>query len=91
MIKVKEGPTIKSYAAIYGCEVDEVVEWVNGYIGGPWKEPLSSLIENTEVERKDSILGYIQAMVETSTTGRIKAQLKREKECLAESARSAVK
>ena len=70
MIKVAAGPTIKQYAAIYGCEVPEVVEWVNGYINGPWIEPLKSSIEKTEEERRDWILEYIRGMVRCSTTGR---------------------
>lgn len=98
MIRIKRGPMIEAYASIFlqkldfdhDESVDAVLEWVNGYISGPWIEPLASVIEKTEKERKDAILGYIQAMVETSTTGRIKAQLKKERECSTkESAQSA--
>ena len=98
MIRIKKGPIIEAYASIYLQKidfdhdeaVDAVLEWVNGYIAGPWIEPLASVIEGTEKERRDSILGYIQGMVACSTTGRIKAQLAKERKCsIQENAQSA--
>ena len=83
MIKIKRGPTIEKYASIYVQQLDfdideacdEVLEWVNEYINN-----LGEHREATEEERKESIFGYIKAMIACSTYGRIKESL--EKECL---------
>ena len=70
MISIKKGPTVTRYAECYGCDPDEVVEWINEYIQVPTENR-----EATEEERKDSILGYVKAMIECSTYGRIKRSI----------------
>ena len=84
MINIKRGPTIEKYASIYVQSldydldeaVDEVLEWVNCYINGPWNEAVKPFLEATEKERADYIKTYVKAQVDNSTTGRIKCQLK---------------
>lgn len=73
MIKVTIGPTVQRYADCYGCDPVEVCEWINSYIEHPTENR-----EATEEERRDSIIGYVKAMVNCSTYGRIK-------ECLSKS------
>ena len=72
MIKLKRGPLIVRYAEIYGCNVDDVVEWMNDYINHPEKYTQA---EDTEKERVESIKGYVSAMIRCSTYGRIKEAL----------------
>lgn len=76
MIKIKIGPTIHRYADCYGCDPGEVVDWVNEYI-----EVSTENREATEEERRDSIMGYVKAMISCSTYGRIKESLAKEREC----------
>jgi len=72
LIKIKKGPMIEKYANIYGCEIDDVLEWMNDYINHPenYREP-----ETTEQARLESVKGYVQAMIKCSTYGRIKQAL----------------
>jgi hypothetical protein len=75
---------IERYASIYVQQLDfdideacdHVLEWVNLYINNPGEHR-----EDNEEERKESIFGYIKAMIACSTYGRIKESLEREKEC----------
>jgi hypothetical protein len=76
LIKIRKGPTLQRYADIYGCEVEEVVEWVNDYVNNGEKYQLA---EPTDKERAESIKGYISAMINCSTYGRIKQVLEAEK------------
>ena len=86
MIQIKRGPTIERYAAIYVQQLDfdideacdHVVEWINEYIRVPGEHR-----EATEEARKESILGYVKAMIECSVYGRIKSSLEKEKELAA--------
>lgn len=85
MIKITAGDDIKRYAAIYVQQldfdideaIDAVVEWVSSYVNGPWPEGMQ--VEATERERLDSIKGYIKAMINCSTYGRIKQSLAQER------------
>lgn len=73
-MKVTLGPTIYRYAACYGCDPVDVLDWINEYIQVPTEHR-----EATEEERRDSITGYVKAMIACSTYGRIKESLDREK------------
>ena len=75
MIKVTIGPSINRYAACYGVKTQEVLDWINEYIEVPTEHR-----EATEEERRDSIIGYVKAMIDCSKYGRIKASIAREKE-----------
>jgi len=72
LIKLKSGPLIEKYAHIYGCEIKDVLEWMNDYINHPEKY---NAPEPTEKDRADSIKGYVEAMIKCSTYGRIKQAL----------------
>ena len=81
MIRIQEaGPLMKEYAACFGCDERDVLQWVLGYCNGPWEEPLKSNIEQTEKERLESIKGYIEAMVQDSLSRKIKREMKEKKE-----------
>jgi hypothetical protein len=45
MVKITPGESLKRYAAIYGCNLDDVVQWMEGYVNGPWADGLKSHIE----------------------------------------------
>jgi hypothetical protein len=79
VIRVGKGPLMQQYADCFGCDVVEVVEWVNQYVNGPWSDSQRKAVEPTEAGRLAAIKGYIEAMVNDSVTGRIRADLARRK------------
>jgi hypothetical protein len=56
---IKPGPVIKKYAEMYGCTVKEVVNWMQGYIDGPWHDDLVHSLEATAEEREAHIKEYV--------------------------------
>lgn len=56
---ITAGPMIEKYARKYGCEVGEVVDWMNGYISGPWPDGLDGSVEKTSREREASVKRYV--------------------------------
>lgn len=54
---------IEKYARKYGCEVGEVVDWMNGYISGPWPDGLDGSVEKTSREREASVKRYVAGRV----------------------------
>jgi len=62
-MKISKGPMLEKYAKQFVVEIDEVVEWVNSYVNGPWPESLMPHLEQTESERLASIRGYIVGAV----------------------------
>ena len=51
---------IEKYARKYGCEVGEVVDWMNDYIGNPenWQQ-LGERYEADEAARAEAIKKYV--------------------------------
>ena len=74
-MKITKGPLLQKYGDCFGVPVDEVIEWVSGYVNGPWPESLIPQLEPTEQERLTHIKAYIASEVKNSVTGRIKADL----------------
>ncbi len=72
-MKITAGPMVKRYAEIYGCDVDEVVAWMSGYVNGPWPDAMIENVEATEQERAESIKGYVSAMVNCSSYQKIRS------------------
>lgn len=66
---------LQRYADMCGAEVNEVVEFVSGYVNGPWTYP----VEKTEQERLASIKGYIEQRLTESSATKIKYELAAER------------
>lgn len=71
-MKIKPGPTINRYADMVGASSDEVIDWISGYVNGPWLPETEKWIEKTEQERLNSIREYIELRLENSVAARIK-------------------
>ena len=77
MIRIVEpGPLMIEFAACYGCEEKEVLQWVLDYCNGPWPESLIPHLEKTEKERLESIKKYIDWRLENSLSRKIKAEMR---------------
>lgn len=77
---MSRGPAIEAFARLIDEEdVEAIVDWVNGYINGPWSEERMKLLEATEEDRAASIKGYIKWRIESSVTYRIKQDIKARK------------
>lgn len=71
---IAAGPTVQRFADCFGCEVEEVVSWINAYIERPGEFPAVievGAMEDTPAKRKESILGYVRARLADSLTDRI--------------------
>ena len=79
MIKISAGPSLVEYGACFGIPTDEVVEWVNQYVNGPWPESMKAHNETTEKERLSSIKAYISKELAGTLTAQIRNELAAEK------------
>ena len=65
---------MEQYSNIFGIELKEVQQWVNGYVSKKnWPENYP--IEENKEDRINSIKEYMQRMVDDSVTGRVKASI----------------
>jgi hypothetical protein len=78
-MKISSGPMLQRYATVFGMPIEQVVEWVNGYVNTPAEYAPLVKYEPTEKERFESIKAYIQWRLDNSTDGRIKAKAEAER------------
>jgi hypothetical protein len=72
-MNVTKGPMLERYATLIDEQIEVVLEWVNNYVNKPGLLPIQ---EATEKERLASIKAYITRQIETSTTERIRNDIK---------------
>ena len=78
-MNITKGPVIEKFAALFDIPVEEVIEWVSGYVNRP--ETLFfdlvdyGFIEKTEEERFRSIAAYIRARIADSADARIRESI----------------
>lgn len=79
-MKITAGPTLQRYADVFDVPIDEVVEWVNGYVNTPTESCPGQKFEPTEKDRLACIKGYIEQRLFESSDGRIRITKKAKKE-----------
>lgn len=78
-MNITQGPVIEKFSALFDIPVEEVIEWVGGYVNRP--ETLFfdlvdyGFIEKTEEERFRSIAAYIKARIADSSDARIRESI----------------
>jgi hypothetical protein len=80
MIKISKGPTIEKFALCFisGLDYDqdeainEVINWISGYVNGPWSETQLTFIEDNEKDRLKSIKQYMEFRLKHSVTQKVK-------------------
>lgn len=71
-MNITKGPTLEKYATYFDIPLDEVLEWVNGYVNQPEVNCPDQPYEATEAERFTSIGGYIKRQVAGTANERIR-------------------
>ena len=78
-MNITQGPVIEKFSALFDVPVEEVIEWVSGYVNRPESEfpelIRAGLIEATEEERFRSIAAYIKARIANSADARIRESI----------------
>ena len=78
-MNITKGPVIEKFAALFDIPVEEVIEWVSGYVNRPELEFPDlierGLVEKTEEERFRSIAAYIKARIADSADARIRESI----------------
>ena len=81
-MKVTAGATLQQFSDVFDISIDDVVEWVNGYVNHPEEQAVEQFkrgeVEPTEKERFASIASYIKSRIENTADSRIKASLRQE-------------
>ncbi len=78
-MNITKGPVIEKFSALFDIPVEEVIEWVSGYVNRPETEfpdlVEHGFIEKTEEERFRSIAEYIKARIADSADARIRESI----------------
>ena len=78
-MNITQGPVIEKFAALFDVPVEEVIEWVSGYVNRPESEfhylVGRGLVEKTDEERFRSIAAYIKARIADSADARIRESI----------------
>lgn len=69
-MNIKEGPLLRRYAIIHDIPINEVIDFVKGYVNDPAKAGYEQF-EETEAERFAEMKRFIELCINTSTTGKI--------------------
>lgn len=81
-MRVTAGATLQQFSDVFDISIDDVVEWVNGYVNHPEEQAVEQFkrgeVEPTEKERFASIASYIKSRIENTADSRIKASLRQE-------------
>ncbi len=83
-MNITKGPVIEKFSALFDVPVEEVIEWVSGYVNRPETVffdlvAYDGFIEPTEEERFQSIASYIKARIADSADARIRESIVEEK------------
>lgn len=82
-MNITKGPVIEKFAALFDIPVEEVVEWVSGYVNRQDTEFPDlveyGLIEETEADRFKSMADYIKWRISITADARIRESIAEEK------------
>ena len=82
-MNITQGPVIEKFAAVFDIPVEEVIEWVSGYVNRPDTEFPDlveyGLIEETEADRFKSMADYIKWRISITADARIRESIAEEK------------
>ena len=82
-MNITQGPAITKFSALFDVPVNEVIEWVSGYVNRPDTEFPDlveyGLIEETEAERFKSMADYIKWRISIAADARIRESIVEEK------------
>ena len=82
-MNITKGPVIEKFAALFDIPVEEVIEWVSGYVNRPETEFPDlveyGLIEETEAERFKSMADYIKWRISIAADARTRESISEEK------------
>lgn len=78
-MNITKGPVIEKFAALFDIPVEEVIEWVSGYVNQPETEFPDlveyGLIEETEADRFKSMADYIKWRISITADARIRESI----------------
>lgn len=82
-MNITQGPVIEKFAALFDIPIEDVIEWVSGYVNRPDTEFPDlveyGLIEETEEERFKSMADYIKWRISITADARIRESIAEEK------------
>jgi len=82
-MNITQGPAITKFSELFDVPVEEVIEWVSGYVNRPETEFPDlveyGLIEETEAERFKSMADYIKWRISITADARIRESIAEEK------------
>lgn len=82
-MNITKGPVIEKFAALFDVPVEEVIEWVSGYVNRPETEFPDlveyGLIEETEADRFKSMADYIKWRISLTADARIRESIVEER------------
>ena len=82
-MNITKGPVIEKFAALFDIPIEDVIEWVSGYVNRPDTEFPDlveyGLIEETEEERFKSMADYIKWRISITADARIRESIVEEK------------
>jgi len=81
-MNITQGPAITKFSELFDVPVEEVIEWVSGYVNRPETEFPDlveyGLIEETEAERFKSMADYIKWRISITADARIRESIAEE-------------
>ena len=82
-MNITQGPVIEKFSALFDIPVEEVIEWVSGYVNRSESE-FPDLVEyrineETETERFKSMADYIKWRISITSDARIRESIVEEK------------
>ena len=82
-MNITQGPVIEKFAAVFDIPVEEVIEWVSGYVNRHDTEfpdlVERGLVEETEEERFKSMAAYIKWRISITADARIRESIAEER------------
>lgn len=82
-MNITQGPVIEKFAALFDIPIEDVIEWVSGYVNRPDTEFPDlveyGLIEETEADRFKSMADYIKWRISITADARIRESIAEEK------------
>lgn len=82
-MNITQGPVIEKFSELFDIPIEDVIEWVSGYVNRPDTEFPDlveyGLIEETEEERFKSMADYIKWRISITADARIRESIAEEK------------
>ena len=82
-MNITKSPVIEKFSALFDIPIEDVIEWVSGYVNRPDTEFPDlgeyGLIEETEADRFKSMADYIKWRISITADARIRESIAEEK------------